>query len=62
MAEWMTIVKQRNELTRRDTELGYRYIEIIWSINIGITSYLLKNNKFNLLFKVAIDPIRNETR
>jgi hypothetical protein len=24
MAEWMTIVKQRNELTRRDTELGYR--------------------------------------
>ena len=25
MAEWMTIVKQRNELTRRDTELGYRY-------------------------------------
>jgi len=24
MAEWMAIVKQRNELTRRDTELGYR--------------------------------------
>ena len=25
MAEWMTIVKQRNEMTRRGTELGYRY-------------------------------------
>ena len=26
MKEWLSIVKKRNELGRRDTELGYRYV------------------------------------